>query len=643
MVEVKAEEKMIEKTSATIDYLTGDLNRRGMYEYFDELPEDQDISFMFLDIDNFKSVNDTYGHAMGDKLLKEVSKTIRERISNSLLVRIGGDEFVVLPMQGLPERAVVGMAESILNSVDEIDISAEIRSIITFSIGIVMNQKKSMGLDAILPKCDAAMYEAKRRGKNGYVVYSTIEDLFEFKQMIEREKNSALHDGKFGITYMPIMNIASTTLVAAEARIVWNRGKTLVWQEDMFRDILEENGFIVELERYIFEGICEMLKDGNSSDLGKIPILFTLSGTNISRVNVVDELLETVKANGLNPDQFIIQLDNVSERVDIRRVVHFFENLKSAGFRTSIKLFGSGGVSVVTIKNLLLDYVWIGKDVIGSLVTDRREGLFVKNILALVSDLNFEAIVSGMDDSMQLRYLNSYRCTLGSGQIFSRPLDKEEYVQFVIKNFSDNRKVLRFDFDRSLKDTTGTIEARYFGTQEMVFAYDNALQKDVLQFPGGPSMNGVVEFDTDIVGAESYSIIIKFRTDEFNDWTSLFYIMYENGFMSYMPFAWNGLCIYRMKDDLEENGWFDVVGNKIDNGWHTAILTFNHKSSVIMLYVDGRMMGLKDNVFHPAETRRVVLGGDIYAKSFIGAVDYIEFYNYILSQRDVEKMFSKKR
>ena len=220
---------------------------------------------------------------------------------------------------------------------------------------------------------------------------------------------------------------------------------------------------------------------------------------------------------------------------------------------------------------------------------------------------------------------------------------KEEYVQFVIKNFSDNRKVLRFDFDRSLKDTTGTIEARYFGTQEMVFAYDNALQKDVLQFPGGPSMNGVVEFDTDIVGAESYSIIIKFRTDEFNDWTSLFYIMYENGFMSYMPFAWNGLCIYRMKDDLEENGWFDVVGNKIDNGWHTAILTFNHKSSVIMLYVDGRMMGLKDNVFHPAETRRVVLGGDIYAKSFIGAVDYIEFYNYILSQRDVEKMFSKKR
>ena len=128
-----------EISSAKIDYLTGELNRRGLYEFFSHIPEDTDVNFMFLDIDNFKGVNDTYGHAMGDKLLVEVAKTIKSRIGDSLLARIGGDEFVVMPSSELLERAVIGMAESILNSVNSIDISLEIRSIISFSIGIVMH------------------------------------------------------------------------------------------------------------------------------------------------------------------------------------------------------------------------------------------------------------------------------------------------------------------------------------------------------------------------------------------------------------------------------------------------------------------------------------------------------------------------
>ena len=96
-----------EISSAKIDYLTGALNRRGLYEFFSHIPEDTDVNFMFLDIDNFKGVNDTYGHAMGDKLLVEVAKTIKSRIGDSLLARIGGDEFVVMPSSELLERAVI--------------------------------------------------------------------------------------------------------------------------------------------------------------------------------------------------------------------------------------------------------------------------------------------------------------------------------------------------------------------------------------------------------------------------------------------------------------------------------------------------------------------------------------------------------
>ena len=376
-----------EISSAKIDYLTGELNRRGLYEFFSHIPEDTDVNFMFLDIDNFKGVNDTYGHAMGDKLLVEVAKTIKSRIGDSLLARIGGDEFVVMPSSELLERAVIGMAESILNSVNSIDISLEIRSIISFSIGIVMHQKKSQGLDNIMPKCDAAMYEAKRRGKNGYVLYSTIEDLFELKQIVDREKNKALQNGEFEVRYIPVMNITSSELMAAKAYVVWNRNNG-IWREEMFKSIFEENGFILELEKYELTNIFKMIAETEKSGLHTLPVIFTISEININRIGFAEELLKKSKAMGVEPGSLIIQLDHVNERMDARRVIYFFKNLKELGFGTAFKGFGSSGESLQLIKNLSLDYVSVGKDIVDNMLNDKRESLFVKNILAIIHNGN---------------------------------------------------------------------------------------------------------------------------------------------------------------------------------------------------------------------------------------------------------------
>lgn len=635
------DEHFIDNVSAQIDYLTGFLNRRGLYEYFETLPEDININFMFLDIDNFKGVNDTYGHAVGDKLLVGVSRMIKDKIGDSLLARIGGDEFVIMPAPELSEKQVSDMAQDIIRSVNDIDISFEIKSIISFSIGIVMGQKKSMGLDSIMPKCDAAMYEAKRRGKNGYVLYSTIEDIFELKQIVDREKTKALLNGEFEVKFIPVMNITSQAMVCSKAYIVWNR-KDGCWKEELFKQIFEENGFIIELENYAFDQLCRLLSETEEKKIRQIPVIFTISSINVNRINFTDQLLDIVNNYGMSPENFIIQLENINERIDIRRIKLFFEKLKQAGFGTGIKDFGSNGSSIMMIKDMSLDYVGIGKDIADNLLRGRKDSLFVKNILSLINDLDLEPIVDGIDDAMEVRYLISYGCTIGNGSLFSDELDYDEYQEFARKNIPDLLKSIRFKFRNNLLDETGQYEGKFIGNGDAQYVYDNQLRKEVLYLSGGNTLNNVIELPVELINNKSYSVVIRFKMKELSNWSSLLYAWYENGFMSFMPYAWTGISMYRIKDDMEEDGWNDALGEKTDLEWHTAVLTFSHKNGISRLYMDGKDVGFRDKVVTLVSPRRLIVGGDVYAKSCEGFVDELRFYDYVLNRKDIENYFREQ-
>lgn len=639
-MEKSKDEQLSDNVSAQVDYLTGFLNRRGLYEYFDTLGDDVNINFMFLDIDNFKGVNDTYGHAVGDKLLIGVSRMIKKKIGDSLLARIGGDEFVIMPVPELSEQEAADMAQNIINSVNDIEISLEIKSIISFSIGIVMGQKKSMGLDTIMPKCDAAMYEAKRRGKNGYVLYSTIENIFEMKQTIDREKTKALQNGEFEVKFIPIMNISSFSMVCSRAYIVWNR-KDAIYKEEMFKEIFEENGFIIELENYIFEQLCRLLSQEKEKKIREIPMIFTVSSININRINFADELLEITKRYGIASGNFIIQLEDINERIDIRRIKGFFKKLKAAGFGTGIKDFGSSGSSVMIIKDMMPDYVGIGKDITDNLLRERKDSLFVKNILSLINDLNLEPIVDGIDDSVEVKYLISYGCTIGSGKLFSTELGYEQYRQFAKKNIPDLLGSIRFRFTNTLTDETGQYKGWFLGEGSEQFVYDSQLKREVLYLPGGSMMTNVVELPVKLADNTSYSIMIRYKMKALSNWSSLLYVMYENGFMSFMPYAWTGISMYRIKDDMEEDGWNDALGTASDLEWHTAVLTFSHKNGISRLYMDGRDSGFRDKVLTLVSPRRLIIGGDVYAKSSEGYIDEIRFYDYVLNKKDIEACFGE--
>lgn len=205
---------------ASLDYLTGLVNRRGIYEYYASLDKKSLIHAMFIDIDNFKRVNDIYGHSIGDKLLICISQLISEN-TRSFAARMGGDEYVVLFDASCSEESIIDISERMLTGMQTLDFRKDILSLVSLSIGIVMNQSVSQQLDDILAKCDAAMYQAKYDGKNRYTIYKEFEKTIEINRNIELEMEDALANGEFEVYFQPKVNMITTDLYGAEALSRW--------------------------------------------------------------------------------------------------------------------------------------------------------------------------------------------------------------------------------------------------------------------------------------------------------------------------------------------------------------------------------------------------------------------------------------
>jgi diguanylate cyclase (GGDEF)-like protein len=227
---------------ASLDYLTGMVNRRGIYDYYASMDKDAHIHAMFIDIDNFKRVNDIYGHSMGDQLLVCISQLIEEH-TNSFAARMGGDEYVVLFESTLSEDAIVDISEKMLAAMQTIRFRKDILSLVSLSIGIVMNQSVSQPLDDILAKCDAAMYQAKYDGKNRYTIYKEHDKTIEINRNIELEMESALENGEFQVFFQPKVNMITSDLYDAEALARWVHPMDGIRPPMSLIPLFEKNGF----------------------------------------------------------------------------------------------------------------------------------------------------------------------------------------------------------------------------------------------------------------------------------------------------------------------------------------------------------------------------------------------------------------
>ncbi len=627
------------RRAAETDYLTGLPNRRGMYEYFGWELKANTVHCMFIDIDNFKKVNDTYGHKMGDKLLIKVSHLVKEKVGDSFFARLSGDEFAVIIDGDTPKEQVIGMAEDIINSTDEIDMSVDVSSIISFSVGIMLDQSSADDLDDILLRCDVAMYEAKKNGKGRYIIYNDIAKQVAYKMSVDRDKYSALSNGQFKIYLRPRMNMVTSGIYGVEAGIYWEHPKDGLRRPEDFINILEEDGFIVELELQMFEELCKIVSNWKNTPLEVLTVFMRMSNKHFFSKKFIARIIGLVNLYGLVPERICIGLNEIESHPKFQENL---EEVKKAGFEVACsKGLLNNKASLLSVNDSIADEWVLEGSVVKGVYKSKTNAIVAKSIISLARELNIRVVARGVDNKQEMDYITKYGCDVGIGTYFTHPLKPAEFYEYALSNISVRENTYIYDFDGNLADQNGENEGKFIG-DECEFVEDKELGRQVVKFPGREKMvlGNTVELPQHLLNGKNYTISLSIKAEDFKLWNAVFYAEFSNGFSSIMPYAWDGVVMFRVKEDMYADEWHDAIGKEISNKkWHYITATYNRKKQESRLYVNGELVASRDDVHAVENPSRVVVGGDIYKGTFNGYVGNVVIHDYVISSEEVKKEY----
>lgn len=626
-------------SDAYTDYLTKLANRQGLYDYYNKLPKKRLMHFMFIDIDNFKRVNDVYGHGMGDELLIKVGQHITTMLPGSFVSRIGGDEFVAVLDGTLDHDTVTSYAQKLIDVLPEMEFRKDILSLISFSIGIILDQKTSQMLDDVLYKCDSAMYNAKTNGKNHYVVYYALEKSVEIEKNIESEQELALKDGQFFVDFQPRVNMLTANVSGAEALVRWQHPIDGERCPDMFLPLFEKNGFIKTLDIYVYKKVCAVKATWKGKPYEHLTISVNLSRLHLYQANLPEYLLSIADEYGVPANEINFEIKENVFIKDSMELAKMTERLRAVGFHVSIDNFGSGYSALNMLKDISVDYINIDKDFIQSSSHDMKGQRVLKNVFVMCKDLKFNVVAVGIESDIQASFAIGCGCEMAQGDYYSPPICEEDFATYLDQNFFDDSGAIRFSFNNNFKSDCKKYTGRFIG-EGYSFGDGVVSGQKSIRFPGGPSSTNYLNMPTSLIHHESYTVAMWIRPEVSHLWSAAIYVKYESGFFSIYPTAWEGHSSYRIRDARVINGFHDVSSATFPlNTWTHVAVTFNAKTEQANLFINGNFIGHNENMPILYFTTNVMLGGDIYQDSLKGSIADLVIFNQTKTPSEIEQLF----
>ncbi|MCR4897310.1 MAG: EAL domain-containing protein [Lachnospiraceae bacterium] len=622
MSEIKASGERL----AQVDYLTGLDNRRGLYDHYNNLPAKTSIHAMFLDVDNFKRVNDIYGHSMGDRLLIEIADLIKSH-TDGFPARIGGDEFVVLFPGEYTQKQLKEMATRMLEGMQHLNFRKDILSLTSLSIGLVMNQPTSASLDDILYKCDAAMYQAKYNGKGRLAIYRKSDKQAEINRNIELEMESALETGEFVVYFQPKVNMVTTELSGAEALSRWIHPADGLRTPDQYIPLFEKNGFISRLDLYVFEEVCRIKRTWKGEKYEHIPV-----SVNVSRLHLFNEefpttLLEIAGRYGIAPGELEIEITEGVFIKDNAEMIHMVNLLQKAGFLVSIDDFGSGFSALTLLKDIQVDTIKLDREFLRSSSDSFRGQKVIRNIIAMCRDLKLDVVTEGIETREQMDFILSCGCQIAQGFYYSKPIPLEEFRAFAEAYMTNPIECFSFRLNGSLRSEDGSREGTVNGEG---LTYCPGIFRDTLSlhFPGGAAEKNTVFLPEDSIVNDSFTISMWLRPEVNQAWSSAIYVKFETGFLTVCPLSVNASSVARFRDSREVNGWYDLPACQLREGeWVHYVVTYNAKAERAVVFINGEVAFSMDHVPTNRSVKWIILGGDVFQPSFRGEICEVRIYN----------------
>jgi diguanylate cyclase (GGDEF)-like protein/PAS domain S-box-containing protein len=432
----KMSEKLIRKM-AYYDSLTGLPNRNHFNKAFAEAihhakNNDQSLAVLFIDLDRFKLVNDTFGHQMGDLLLKQVTIRMQSCVNKTdMISRQGGDEFIIL-LKNTSKEGTMHTANKLLEGLSYPFVLSGNELYITPSIGISMYPHDAISAEELIKNADLAMYEAKNKGRNTFVFFSS--ELFNNnfrKANLETKMRKALAKGEFELYYQPKIEIKTQKLIGFESLIRWNDPEEGMILPNEFIPIAEQSDLIISLGNWVLREACIQNKAWQTTGYSPVIVCVNLSVRQFLEKDFVEKVEMVLRETNLDPKYLNLELTESMVVMNIEMAVDILKKLKALGVFLSLDDFGQGFSSLNHLNKLPVDFIKIDKSFIWDLDKSESSRNIVSAIINVSHSLKRKVIAEGVETADQVEFLRTHGCNEVQGYYISKPLPVQHVAGFL--------------------------------------------------------------------------------------------------------------------------------------------------------------------------------------------------------------------
>ncbi|WP_291651425.1 bifunctional diguanylate cyclase/phosphodiesterase [Clostridium sp.] len=419
---------------ANYDTLTNLLNRHNLLQYLIKLiSRDEKFSIYFIDLDDFKKINDTLGHNTGDEILRVIAARLTELYADDITIgRLGGDEFIVVKRGESDLYSINNLSKDILRLLNKNIQFNRYNFTLKASIGISSYPDHAEDVFTLLKYADISMYQGKQEGGNTYKIFSEemLEDL-----NLESRLNMAIDNNEFEVYYQPIYDVKSKKIVGAEALSRWI-SPTGIISPIKFIPLAKKNDDIIRIDEFVLKESCEFCKKMRSLTEEDFKVSVNISYAALNQNNFLDRVMSIVNECNVNPNFIKIEITEDEIIDNIESTVNVLNQLRKLGFSIALDDFGVGYSSFNYVKTLPLDTLKIDRSLLMSIENDKKTFAIIKTLINLSHTLDLDVVCEGVEIKNQLVLLTSIECDKIQGYYISKPLNLNDFYNFIL-NFNN--------------------------------------------------------------------------------------------------------------------------------------------------------------------------------------------------------------
>ncbi len=409
----------------------------------------QKFALLFLDLDQFKLINDTLGHHIGDLLLKQVAARLKANIRasdtaavagidtiDSVIARLGGDEFTVLLSAIKEPESAAMVAMRLINEIADTYQLEGYEVSMTTSIGISVFPEDGTEANMLLKNADSAMYHAKNNGRNSYQFYKESLNRAAIERFsIERDLKKALVNEEFVLLYQPRIDLASRRIVGAEALIRWIHPTKGMITPDKFIHIAEESGQIIDINRWVLHTACNQKKQWIEAGLPPINVAVNLSGYKLSSQNIIRTIKEALGSRGSENETLEIEITENVLMQDTQETVSTLQQIKALRIRIALDDFGTGYSSLSYLTSFPVDIIKIDRSFVVGCTTEPKNLIIIKAIIAMGHSMDKSIVAEGIETEEQFALMKELGCDEGQGYLFKHPVPQEVFAALLADGY----------------------------------------------------------------------------------------------------------------------------------------------------------------------------------------------------------------